>query len=305
VIPNLNGEGLLDRCLDALAESPLVDEVIVLDGGSSDASFDDAAGRRGVRAKALPGTSLITRLNLGVAEARNEYVLLLNNDAFVDPGVVSLLAGTLEERPGLALCGARLRFEDGSGQKSSGPCLSLSRALLSVVPFLRPLAIRGHSRGDGGLPSAVTEVTYMPLASVLVRRRAYDQVGRLDERFRFYYEDHDFCRRLRRAGWKLALHRGAGAIHVGGGTTQRRNPCAWYRRYHHSRVLYLQKHYPRGWRLYLLAWSPRALIHAFTWWLRALRARRRGETEEEGLAVEWAITFARTATNLRGLERGV
>ncbi len=58
-------------------------------------------------------------------------------------------------------------------------------------------------------------------ACVLLRRRAFDDVGGFDPTFFLYFEDTDLCVRLRKAGWRLGREPGAVAVHAGGGGARR------------------------------------------------------------------------------------
>jgi GT2 family glycosyltransferase len=240
VIPTFNGGKLLERCLDALAEAE-VEEVIVLDGGSTDGSPERAAGRGAVRVLALPGTSVQSRINRGVAEARNEAVILLNDDAFVDPETPRRLAAVFEERPRVALAGASLRWADGSAQWSAGRYRTLWNETLTTL-LGRRLAGIFVARGLASRkPAGVEEVRWLPLCCAAARRSPFLETGGFDERYSFYYDDHDFCRRVVEGGWEIAIRWDAGAVHVGGGATSARNPFGWFARYQENRFRYLRK----------------------------------------------------------------
>lgn len=291
MIPTLDSGTVLDRCLDALAGEREVDEVLVLDAGSTDGSDRRAAAREGVRVLTLPGTGIQARLNRGVEEARNDLVVLLNSDAFVDPGTPRKLAELLEERPGAGASGARLRSEDGSSQKSGDRYKTLLQHTITTLPGSRLITRRPPSPKASG----IEPVTWLPLCCAVVRRSACLQIGGWDERFTFYYEDQDLCRRLAEAGWELAIRWDAGAIHIGGGSTSSRDPSRWLVRYHENRVIYLQKWYPRAWRIYSAVWMGRAWLQASLWRARALRLRLRSDHEGASAAREWARAFQRTA----------
>jgi N-acetylglucosaminyl-diphospho-decaprenol L-rhamnosyltransferase len=300
VIPTFNGGSLLERCLDAVAAAPDVDDVIVLDGGSTDGSPQRAAGRERVRVLTLPGTGVQSRINRGVAEARNEAVLLLNDDAFIDPATPRRLAVVIAERPQVALVGASLRWADGSYQRSVGRYRTLWNEILTTVPTGRPVLGRFLRRGvPARKNSGVERVPWLPLCCAIARRSAFLQVGGFDERYGFYFDDHDFCRRVVEHGWEIAIRWDAGAVHVGGGATSAKDPHGWFGRYQENRFVYLRKWYPRAWRLYAGVWATRAWAHAAVWSLRALLHGLRSDADRERSAREWARTFRRVALPLR------
>ena len=289
VIPHRNSGQLLDRCLDALDGSG-ADEVVVADEGSTDGSAERAATRPGVRVIQAPGQGFSVAANAGIQAARGEWLLLLGSDAFVKPGAVERLRLRLEQNPQLALCGAGLRNEDGTRSKTHNRLFTLRRALADALGFRAevPQEGQGLTRAEAVFPNCL-----------LARRSAIDEVGGFDERFRFYYEDMDLCRRLVRAGWGLAVDWDAEAIHEGGGSTKAAGPGRWFRQYHASRLLYLRKHYPRGWLLYVALWAPKALVHALAWQLRAATRALRGDADAARAAREWAQAFRRATLPLR------
>jgi hypothetical protein len=85
----------------------------------------------------------------------------------------------------------------------------------------------------------------------LARKVAVDEVGGLDERFFFYMEDVDWCRRFWNRGWRVSFVPEATAVHYGGGSTANA-PLHYSIQYHRANLKYWQKYYgPAGWCGYL------------------------------------------------------
>lgn len=275
VIPNKDGAGLVGRCVEAALASGAA-EAIVVDDGSSDDSPGEAAAA-GATVLQSPGRGFSAAVNHGARASSGEALLILNSDCFVAADAIERLVAALSASPGIGLCGAALTEPDGSHGRSHGHLLTLGLAMrtaLSSVP-------RAPSETGGLQP-----VEFVPLACALVRRDAWSELGGLDERFFFYFEDHDLCRRLAQAGWSLAVCWDATAHHVQGGSSRRRDEQRWFVQHAASRSLYLRKHYPASWPLFAAVWVPAALAHAGAWairrrpdsgrwaraWLRAARA---------------------------------
>lgn len=282
VIPHRNSGELLERCVDALLAARGVDEIVVADESSTDGSVERLAGKSRVRVVPSTRRGFAAAMNAGVEAASGDRLLLLNSDAFVRPDTVERLERRLDENPRLALCGAGLVDDEGTRAKSHTYLFTLPRALIDTLNIRPPLDQNG-----AGL---VTVQAVLPTCA-LARRDAYEQVGGFDERFTFYYEDLDFSLRLARAGWQQAIDWDAEAVHVGGGSTSSGEPQRWFAQYHRSRVLYMQKHYPRAWRLYALFWATKASVHVVTWSAQAMLSRRKGNRDRETLAREWVQAF--------------
>ena len=124
IVVHRNGAEILLRTLEAVeaAADPARDEVFVADNGSS----DDSLAR--VRA-AHPTVRIVENgCNLGYAAAINQavphsdspFLLFLNNDAFVSPGLFDRLAALFAENPKAAIIGPLLVSEDGAPQRCFG-----------------------------------------------------------------------------------------------------------------------------------------------------------------------------------------
>jgi hypothetical protein len=84
-------------------------------------------------------------------------------------------------------------------------------------------------------------VDWVSGAGLMVRHEAIEQVGLLDDRFFMYFEDNDWCLRMRQAGWKVVYYPQAHIVHLGG-QSLRQNPAA-QAAYHRSLKYFYSKHY--------------------------------------------------------------
>ena len=157
--------------------------------------------------------------NRGARETGREFLLFLNSDAVVQAGAVEALVAALDSDPRAAVAGPRLENADETLQPSILRLPTAWRIFCesSGLAFLsggrRPL--RGHSatREDH---SRAQSVECVKGAALLVRRRAFDEVGGFDEGFFLYAEESDLCARLRSRGWKVVFEPAARVAHRGG-----------------------------------------------------------------------------------------
>jgi GT2 family glycosyltransferase len=211
-VVNTEQRELLLRGLDAIARErtslPFASEVLVLDNGSRDGSAQAAAEHATVdqtialthrRGKGANDSELLRR-------ARGRYALLLNEDSELLPGATLALHGALEERPAVALAGAKLLRPDGAEQASAWRFPTPASALAGTLFLHRMLTVQSHGR-------STREVDWCQSAALLVRREAAERVGYLDPDFFVYSDEVDFARRLRDAGWRSVYVPGAVAIH--------------------------------------------------------------------------------------------
>jgi len=155
------------------------------------------------------------------ANARPDYVLLLNPDAEVIDDALPRLVNFLEQTPHAAACGAELRYGDGSFQHSAFRFPGVLQVLFDLFP---PLGVPGghrllNSRLNGRYPAAWWSrgepfpVDFVLGAAMMVRGAAIDAVGGLDEGYWMYCEEMDWCRRFWRSGWSVYALPGARVIH--------------------------------------------------------------------------------------------
>ncbi len=209
-----NGPETLLRTLAALfaALDPARDRVFVVDNASTDDSL--------ARARAAhPTVEIIENgCNMGYAAAINQavpradtpYLLFLNNDAVVAPGLFDRLDTLFGENPEAGVIGPLLVSHDSAPQRCFG-----------IAPtFAGEAGLRPSERRRPPLPAAaVAPVDWISGACMAVRRAAVDAAGGIDSGFFFYFEDVEFCIRLRRAGWLALLDQGSRVEHRMGTST--------------------------------------------------------------------------------------
>jgi N-acetylglucosaminyl-diphospho-decaprenol L-rhamnosyltransferase len=193
--------------------------------------------------------------NFGIAAAREsafDGFLLANSDTVVHRGALRHLCAALWNTPTTGLVGPRLEWPSGEVQASCFRCIS---PLSELAAAAKTGVLSRLVRGDLPIPvdpnnGTVTEsVEWISFACVLIRAEVFAAVGPMDEGFFMYYEDVDYCRRARLAGWKIAYAPEARVVHLRGGRTpdefaqeeRRRRP----RFYYESRSRYLAKYYGR------------------------------------------------------------
>jgi GT2 family glycosyltransferase len=150
-------------------------------------------------------------VNEGCRLSRGDWLLLLNPDVSVPAGFVEgalALADRLTEvDPHAGVVGFRLRNSDGSPQLSCGPDPTLFSTLSRLV---LPRCRRKYSPA---LSPSLQQVPWVTGCCLLVRRACWADLSGFDPAFFLYYEDVDFCRRARAAGWSVWHEPGLEVVH--------------------------------------------------------------------------------------------
>ncbi len=215
-------------------------EVFVVDNGSSDDSVE------AIRA-AFPRVILVeNKKNLGFARANNEalrrgggnYFLLLNTDVSLHEDAISRLVDFMEKTPHAGIAGAQLLKPDGSLQNSfdNFPTLLSEGFNKSLLRIIFP---RRYPSKRLSLSSPVSVESVLG-ACMLVRAKAVDDVGLMDEDYFFFMEETDWCYRMRESGWGVYLVPQAQAFHYQGGTAKGVRAQARVE-YYRSRYLFFRK----------------------------------------------------------------
>src|SRR5205809_4101918 len=190
----------LGESLPALA--PQVDEVVVIANVAGSGPADPHGAR--VLENDSP-LSYAANLNRGIAETSGDLVLVNNPDAVPEPGSVALLAQFMAERPRCGIAGPQLQNPDGTWQPSRRRFPTVGGTLVRRTPLrllFPPLERQRRHYLLDERPTEPVPTDWMLGGFLLIRRRAFDEVGGFDEGFRMYGEEIDFCYRLARAGWE-------------------------------------------------------------------------------------------------------
>lgn len=248
VVLSWNTKGLLRACLSTLAEArhelPL--QVVVVDNASHDGSADMVAARfpwvELVRNERNEGYAIGN--NIGAARATGRYLLLLNSDTELAPGVLTRLVGFLEEHPGHGACAPRLMSPDGRVQHSCKTFPTRRTALVfdTLVERLfpeHPVLRRYHMRDFDHL--GVRDVEQPPGAALLLRRELWERLGGMDPELWLFFNDVDLCRRLVALGYRIAYLGDVAILHHEGASTRQiqRFGAIWHR----NRMAYYRKTY--------------------------------------------------------------
>jgi GT2 family glycosyltransferase len=248
IIVTYNSAAEIGACLDAALASGA--EIVVVDNASSDGTIAEIA-RRGVRLIAnSENRGFAGGVNQGFAALKSPYVLLLNPDAVIQTSLEPLR----EACDGRGAAGAGGKLVDAGGKAQAGfmvrslptpAALALEVLLLNRIWPNNPVS-RRYRCLDLDISSR-SEVEQPAGAFFMVRRAVWQELGGLDESFfPLWFEDVDFCRRIRDRGYCLYYVPEAVAKHTGGHSVPRlpleMRLIYWYR----SLLRYSAKHFRRS-----------------------------------------------------------
>jgi GT2 family glycosyltransferase len=200
IILNWNGKENTCECLKSVERLDYLNyQVIVADNGSGDDSVAEIEQK-------FPKTVIIKNgANLGYAEGNNraityalerdfEYVLLLNNDAIVDPQLINSFISASVQNHQAGVFGAKIYY------------LSEPRKIWFAGGKILPELLTSHEGfgeiDDGLAWEEVRSIDYACGCALFVKSEVIEKIGALESKFFLMWEETDFCCRARKAGFE-------------------------------------------------------------------------------------------------------
>lgn len=223
IIVSWNVKKLLDECLHSifLNQKNLELEIFVVDNASSDNTAELIADK-------YPNAKLIAnQTNNGFAKANNqalkqaqgENILLLNPDTLIRPENFHLALDFFKNNPKAGIMGCRHLNPDLSQQSSirNFPSFLPIFLILTKLAKLIPQAKSLNKYFARNFDYHKTQPVDQPAGSyLLIRRQVFNEIGLLDEKFFYWFEEVDFCKRAKKSGWEIWYNNQPEIIHYGG-----------------------------------------------------------------------------------------
>jgi len=258
-------------------------DIIVLDNASVDGSVEAIH-------EAFPRVEVILLTdNLGYAGNNNvgihaaieqgaDWVLILNEDVIVAPDAIIKMIEVGEQDPKVGVVGPMV-YHHGEPDIIQSAGGILDTYWLSIH--------RGQNKQDVGQYTDPEEVDWISGCAILVKKEVIEEVGALDERFFYYWEETEWCLRAKRAGWKIIHVPGAKIWHKGVQRDYQPSPSVTYY-WTRNWLLTLSKH-----RAPIQAWTfaITMIIRNITSW--SLRPKWRGKREHRDAMLAGVSDFIR------------
>ena len=194
--------------------------------------------------------------NQAIEMAQGKYILLLNPDMKVLPGAFKNMLEFMERRSDVGVSSCRLVNESGENIKHVRrfPTLRDQLAIVFKIPHIVPSVLDKYLMKDFDY-NKEAEVDSVRGSFFMIRREVLDAIGKLDERYFIWFEEVDFCKRVKNAGMKVVYNPDAKCIdYVGKSFSQvKRGKTQKY--FRDSMLKYFRKWHPLWqWLILYLAW---------------------------------------------------
>lgn len=222
ILIHYNINTLLDDCLNSIYthKSKINFEIIVVNKLGADGTPEFIKAKypkvKLINTTKPFGIALIR--NIGMIAARGKYILHLDVDTKVFKDTFEKMVSFMENHPDAGCAGGKLLSPDGSLQYSCRtfydfPTILFRRTFLGKL-FPNNKYVRNHLMMDWD-HNTIREVDWVGGGFTIMRREAVQEVGLLDSKYFYAFEDTDWCKSAKKKGWKTYYVPDAKIIHIG------------------------------------------------------------------------------------------
>ncbi|MFO7807588.1 MAG: glycosyltransferase family 2 protein [Candidatus Moraniibacteriota bacterium] len=237
IIINYQSQELLKKCIKSINENleELKAEIIIVNNDSKKIVLDKEPNRKTLSIEIIEsGTNLgfAKACNSGAKKARGKFILFLNPDAFLTNNSLLEAINYLEKNPDTGALGGKI-IENKTGAPQ--PWTSGKKTSLNKILFKNTIAKPWKK-------NRVTKVDWVSGTALLTPKETFFQIGGFDENFFMYFEDQDYCLRVKNIGKKVVFHPEFQITHYNGKSWSDKKKQK--KQYFRSQQIFFKKHMP-------------------------------------------------------------
>lgn len=201
IIVSYNSQGFIEKCINSVLKNlSEKSEVIVLDNASNDKTVDilKKFGDKIILVQSGENLGFAKGCNLAAKKARGEYLFILNPDTEIQRPIFDELIKFYETTVDMGIVAPKLIMQDDKVQASVKRLPTLWGAFKEYI-----LGIKNSYSEFVPVSDESQEVEMAYGAAWLIKKDLFNKLGGFDEKFFLYYEDVDFCRRVRENNKKI------------------------------------------------------------------------------------------------------
>lgn len=249
VIVNYNVKYFLEQCLNSLEQAAIdIDhEVIVVDNASTDGSTEYITSRfPNIKWMACRENNGFSKgNNIAIAQAKGEYILLLNPDTIVTKEAIEGCVEFMDTHADAGACGVYMLRTDGTFAPESRRALPTPFVAFCKMSGLSKLFPQSHKLGRYYMQylnkEEVNQIEIISGAYMMLRRSTIEKTGALDEKFFMYGEDIDLSYRILKEGYNN-YYLPYRILHYKGESTNK-STYRYVHTFYRAMQLFFKKHY--------------------------------------------------------------
>ncbi|MDP3469733.1 MAG: glycosyltransferase family 2 protein [Daejeonella sp.] len=196
--------------------------------------------------------------NLGIREANGEYLFLVNNDTEFSAGLIEKLVAVLDSSPQVGAISPKILYFDEPGiiQYAGFTEMNMNTGRNRCIGQMEEdLGQYDHTTGPTG---------FVHGAAMMIRKEAINKAGLMPELFFLYYEEMDWCEKIKKAGYEIWIEPKAAIYHKESMSVGKKSLLKEYFMCR-NRILFIRRNAPWFSRIifyfhFLLLVSPRNLL---------------------------------------------
>lgn len=182
--------------------------------------------------------------NIGVEKALGDLLFFLNPDTIVYENTIDNLVDFYQKDKNIGIAAPLLLGQNGTPYQQGSRALTPFKALF-VLSFINKIFPNNPVSAKYFLNDwdkmKLREVDVAPGTAFLISKKLFSALDGFDNKFFLFFEEFDFCRRLKKAGYKICIFPDAKILHLWGESTkQNKNIMKIFRA---SRFYYFRKHF--------------------------------------------------------------
>lgn len=159
--------------------------------------------------------------NIGIAAAKGDFLLLINNDTELTPNCIKLLLQTFDQYPQAGVVCPKICYYE---QPEKIQYVGYSR----INPYTARNRTIGNGQIDKGQYPNTMPTHYAHGAAMMLKKEVIERVGKMPEEFFLYYEELDWCEQIKKAGYQIYVNPQARIYHKESMTTGKQSPLKTY-----------------------------------------------------------------------------
>lgn len=208
---NFNHSQVTDEMLDSIAlhnTYPNI-EIIVVDNGSAVNPVPawEKKYPHVIFIRSEINTGFAGGNNIGIQKSSGDYLFLVNNDTVFTAGLIETLVNTLDTNIQIGAVSPKIKYYD-------------DKEMLQYVGYTpmnyytaRNVQLGLYEKDNGQYDNIVQQIGYGHGAAMMLKKEAIEKAGLMAENFFLYYEEMDWCDRIKKSGYEIWINTNALIYH--------------------------------------------------------------------------------------------
>jgi GT2 family glycosyltransferase len=227
--------------------------------------------------------------NIGINAATGDHLFLVNNDTEITADLIQKLADTLDQHPEVGMISPRIQFFPDTGMTQYA-----GSTQINYITGRNKMIGKFQRNGDD-FNTVIGPTAYIHGAAVMIPKTVIDKVGLMHENYFLYYEEVDWCERVKKAGYQLWMRGDAVIYHKESVSVGKKS---WLKEYfmNRNRILFTRRNAPPldvflFYVYFLLIVTPRNILNY-------VRSGNAGFTKYLLKAIWWNFTHKKDSPDL-------